>query len=121
MDRVGRRPGLLLGTGLVALGAAIAAAGGALESWPVMLLAAVAYGAAAVPETLGGAGVTFAPKDLEYAAELLGDLVYDRPFRAGVIAGQRERVRAFHPSQIEPRIHATLAGVGLTSGSGIEP
>ena len=81
----------------------------------------LAYGAAAVPETLGGAGVTFAPKDLEYAAELLGDLVYDRPFRAGVIAGQRERVRAFHPSQIEPRIHATLAGVGLTSGSGIEP
>ena len=30
----------------------------------------LAYAAAAVPETLGGAGVQFAPKDLEHAAEL---------------------------------------------------
>src|SRR6185295_15880210 len=30
----------------------------------------LAYAAAAVPETLGGAGVQFASKDLEYAAEL---------------------------------------------------
>ena len=37
----------------------------------------LAYAAAAVPETLGGAGVSFAPKDLEYAAELLGGLIYD--------------------------------------------
>ena len=29
------------------------------------------------PDTLGGAGVQFAPKDLEFAAELLGELVYD--------------------------------------------
>ena len=73
----------------------------------------LAYGAAAVPETLGGAGVTFAPKDLEYAAELLGGLVYDRPFRAGVIAGQRERVRAFHPSQVNRGF--THAAVGLSA------
>ena len=32
----------------------------------------VAYAAGAVPETLGGAGLLFAPKDLEVAAELLG-------------------------------------------------
>ena len=32
----------------------------------------MAYAAAAVPDTLGGAGVQFAPKDMEYAAELLG-------------------------------------------------
>src|SRR5262249_46364106 len=37
----------------------------------------LAYAAAAVPETLGGAGVQFAPKDLEYAAELLGALAFD--------------------------------------------
>ena len=43
----------------------------------------LAYAAAAVPETLGGAGVSFAPKDLEYAAELLGALIYDEPLRAG--------------------------------------
>ncbi len=73
----------------------------------------LAYAAAAVPETLGGAGVTFAPKDLEVAAELLSDLVYDRPFREAVIAGQRERVKAFAPAIIEPRITQTLAAVGL--------
>jgi glycosyltransferase involved in cell wall biosynthesis len=73
----------------------------------------LAYAAAAVPETLGGAGVTFAPKDLEVAAELLSDLVYDRPFREAVIAGQRERVKAFAPAVIEPRITRTLAAVGL--------
>ncbi len=51
----------------------------------------LAYAAAAVPETLGGAGVMFAPKDLEVAAELLGQLVYDQDFRAAIIAGQRTR------------------------------
>ena len=58
----------------------------------------LAYGAAAVPETLGGAGVCFAPKDLERAAELLGMLVYDDDLRAGVIAGQRRRAAAFGPA-----------------------
>ena len=41
----------------------------------------LAYAAGAVPETLGGAGVLFAPKDLEFAAEMLGMLVYDRSVR----------------------------------------
>ena len=42
----------------------------------------LAYSAAAVPDTLGGAGVQFAPKDLEYAAELLGMLAFeDEPAR----------------------------------------
>ena len=53
-----------------------------------------------VPETLGGAGVSFAPKDLEQAAELLGALIYDAPFRAGVLEGQRRRVRDFDPASV---------------------
>jgi glycosyltransferase involved in cell wall biosynthesis len=55
----------------------------------------LAYAAGAVPETLGGAGLAFAPKDLEYAAELLGALAFDLPLRRRVIAGQRERRAAF--------------------------
>ena len=55
----------------------------------------LAYGAAAVPETLGGAGICFTPKDLEYAAETLGLLVYDDDLRASVIAGQRRRLADF--------------------------
>lgn len=73
----------------------------------------LAYGAAAVPETLGGAGVCFTPKDLEWAAELLGALVYDRPFRSQVLAGQRERFKAFQPGVIEPQIRQALAAVGI--------
>ena len=55
----------------------------------------LAYDAGAVPETLGGAGVCFSPKDLEYAAELLGLLVYDDTLRASVIVGQRRRLSDF--------------------------
>jgi len=55
----------------------------------------LAYAAAAVPDTLGGAGVQFAPKDLEMAAELLGTLAFDDSVRAQVIDGQRRRVADF--------------------------
>jgi len=68
----------------------------------------LAYAEAAVPETLGGAGVSFAPKDLELAAELLGSLVYDEPLRQGVIAGQRERLEAFSRDRLEAQIEAIL-------------
>ena len=55
----------------------------------------LAYDAAAVGETLGGAGVCFSPKDLEYAAELLGLLVYDDTLRTSVIVGQQRRLTNF--------------------------
>jgi glycosyltransferase involved in cell wall biosynthesis len=73
----------------------------------------LAYGAAAVPETLGGAGVCFTPKDLEFAAEMLGALVYDQPFRRQVIEGQRRRRQDFAPAVIEPRIREALAAAGV--------
>jgi glycosyltransferase involved in cell wall biosynthesis len=67
----------------------------------------LAYAAAAVPETLGGAGVQFAPKDLEYVAELAAALTYDDHLRAEVIAGQRRRLLDFG----DDRIVASLAAV----------
>jgi glycosyltransferase involved in cell wall biosynthesis len=60
----------------------------------------LAYSAAAVPETLGGAGVQFAPKDLEHVAELLGALAFDDDLRASVIAGQRRRLEDFGDDRI---------------------
>jgi L-malate glycosyltransferase len=69
----------------------------------------VAYAAGAVPETLGGAGLLFAPKDLEVAAELLGSVVYDRDVRARVLEGQRRRLQDFSPPRIEARLKETLA------------
>ena len=68
----------------------------------------LAYAAGAVPETLGGAGVLFSPKDLELAAETLGMLVYDRPFRDGVIAGQRRRLQDFSPARMAARLNDVI-------------
>jgi L-malate glycosyltransferase len=69
----------------------------------------VAYAAGAVPETLGGAGLLFSPKDLEVAAELLGSVVYDRGVREGVLEGQRRRLQDFAPERIEEKLRDTLA------------
>jgi glycosyltransferase involved in cell wall biosynthesis len=71
----------------------------------------LAYAAGAVPETLGGAGVLFEPKDLELAAEMLGTLVYDRPVRDRVIAGQRRRLQDFSPARIEASLMRALQQV----------
>jgi glycosyltransferase involved in cell wall biosynthesis len=60
----------------------------------------LAYAAAAVPDTLGGAGVQFAPKDLEVAAELLGELAFNDRVRAQVISGQRRRLQDFGDARI---------------------
>ena len=68
----------------------------------------LAYAAAAVPDTLAGAGVQFAPKDLEQAAELLGALAFDDTLRAGVIAGQRRRLADFGDARIARALTALL-------------
>ena len=60
----------------------------------------LAYGSTAVPDTLGGAGVQFTPKDLEYAAEVLGELTYNDSLRTSVIAGQRQRLADFGDARI---------------------
>ena len=68
----------------------------------------LAYAAGAVPETLGGAGVLFAPKDLELAAEMIGTLVYDRDVRDRVLEGQRRRLAEFASGRVEARLWAAL-------------
>jgi hypothetical protein len=64
----------------------------------------LAYSAAAVPDTLGGAGVQFAPKDLEYAAEILGELTFNQTLRTQVIAGQRRRLADFSDARIRKEL-----------------
>jgi len=68
----------------------------------------LAYAAAAVPDTLGGAGVQFAPKDLEYAAELLGALAFDDELRGRVLAGQRRRLADFGDARITRELNALI-------------
>lgn len=74
----------------------------------------LAYASTAVPDTLGGAGVQFAPKDLEHAAELLGELAFNDRLRAQVIAGQRRRLEDFGDARITRELH-TLLGTGSTT------
>jgi glycosyltransferase involved in cell wall biosynthesis len=69
----------------------------------------LAYEEAAVPETLGGAGLAFAPKDLEHAAELLGALIYDEPLRGTVLAGQRRRLQELGPERVAERLSGILS------------
>ena len=71
----------------------------------------LAYGVTAVPETMGGAGVTFSPKDLQYAAELLGMLAYDDDLRDAIINGQRRRLTDFTDERIAGHLASILASV----------
>jgi glycosyltransferase involved in cell wall biosynthesis len=71
----------------------------------------LAYAAGAVPDTLGGAGVQFAPKDLEIAAELLGALTFDDALRADIIDGQRRRLADFSDARIADRLAAVIQTV----------
>jgi glycosyltransferase involved in cell wall biosynthesis len=64
-------------------------------------LPVLAYSCTAIPDTLGDAGVQFAPKDFEHAAELLGVLAFDDDVRARVIEGQRRRLTHFSGGRIE--------------------
>ncbi len=78
----------------------------------------LAYAAGAVPETLGGAGVLFSPKDLEYAAEMLGAIAFDVPLRRGLIAGQRARREAFGDAQLARRRSRACCSTSLIGGEG---
>jgi len=70
-----------------------------------------AHESSAVGETLGGAGVCWSPKDLEYAAELLGQLAFDPGMRQKVIAGQRQRLEHFSETRLIERLSGFLAKV----------
>jgi glycosyltransferase involved in cell wall biosynthesis len=67
-----------------------------------------AYESSAVPDTLAGAGVCWSPKDLECAAELLGQLAFDPVLRARVIARQRRRLEDFNEAHVIERLREVL-------------
>ena len=71
----------------------------------------LAYAAAAVPDTLGGAGVQFSPKDLEHAAELLGILAFDDEVRHPILDGQRARLAHFSDDATRRRLETIVASL----------
>ncbi len=60
-------------------------------------LPVLAYGAAAVPETMGGRGLCFDEKHFAALAEVVSLLHRDAGVRAKVVAGQQERVAELSP------------------------
>ncbi len=69
----------------------------------------MAYACTAVPDTMGGAGLQFAPKDLEHAAELLGQLAFNDDLRARIISGQRRRLQDFGEARIRQDLDRLLS------------
>ncbi|MCL6646973.1 MAG: glycosyltransferase [Chloroflexi bacterium] len=68
----------------------------------------IAYAAAAVPETLGPAGILVHEKCYPVIAELIARVVHDHAFRAQLIATGRERVQAFAPERVRAVFRAHL-------------
>jgi glycosyltransferase involved in cell wall biosynthesis len=69
----------------------------------------LAYAAAAVPETMDGAGVLFREKRFDLLAEMMGRLVRDEPFRAAILDGQRRRMERYAAQDLESALRAHLA------------
>ena len=69
----------------------------------------MAFAAAAVPDTLDGAGVLFREKKFDAIAEMLGQLCNDTALRQSVIASQRSRVDRYFAQDIPKRWRDAMA------------
>ena len=77
----------------------------------------VAFAAAAVPETLGGAGLLVHEKRFEEIAELMHLAVSDRELRERLAAAGRERLRDFAPGKIEADLWGILRSHGIVAAT----
>jgi glycosyltransferase involved in cell wall biosynthesis len=86
------------------------------EGFGVPLLEAMLMGVpilarrcAAVPHTLGAAGVQFDDEPLDEVAEMAHRLATDGALREGVVAGQRRRLADFAPDAVEAALRRYVA------------
>lgn len=78
----------------------------------------VAYGAGAVRETMGGAGLCTLTRDPVEIAALLAAVERDTSLRAKLVAGQRDRMKQMYPPASEEALRAAL---GVLWEDGAEP
>ncbi|MBI3183449.1 MAG: glycosyltransferase family 4 protein [Myxococcales bacterium] len=71
----------------------------------------LAFAAAAVPETLGGAGIAFTEKRFALLAELCRELLDDPRLRARVLAGQKRRLEELSAGVAERHLSAALSSI----------
>ncbi len=68
----------------------------------------IAYAAAAVPETMGGAGVIFEEKNYPLLAEFLGRLDRDQLLRERIVSAQYRRLEDFRPEVFAKRLREVV-------------
>jgi len=78
-------------------------------------LPVVAFKAAAVPDTMGKAGVLVNAKRYAIIAEMVAALTRDQHLRRRIIQKQRERVEQFVPQAAEMALREAIDGLGKTS------
>jgi glycosyltransferase involved in cell wall biosynthesis len=76
-------------------------------------LPVVAYDAAAVPETLGNAGVVLGEKDPELWCEVTHELREDNNFRTAIISGEQARLGEFNLDRTSARLLEVVRSVAL--------
>ncbi|MDA0577193.1 MAG: glycosyltransferase [Verrucomicrobia bacterium] len=77
-------------------------------------LPVLSFAAGAVPETMDGAGVTFASKSMPAIAEMIGKLAAPGPLRTAVITGQRERLARYRQRDLAAELRQHLAPLMAT-------
>jgi glycosyltransferase involved in cell wall biosynthesis len=73
-------------------------------------LPVLAFGAAAVPETLGGSGIVFTEKRFALLAELVREICESAELREGLVAGQRRRLEALSVEHATSKLRLALEG-----------
>lgn len=69
----------------------------------------LAYAAAAVPETLDGAGVLFREKNYPEIVEMIARLATRTPLRDAILSGQRERLQRYRSRDLQAELRRHLA------------
>lgn len=70
-----------------------------------------AYAAAAVPETMGNAGVLLESKDEAMVCKYIDNIFQDKQYREKIIIGEQERVRQINIGRYEDRICSLINDV----------
>jgi glycosyltransferase involved in cell wall biosynthesis len=83
-------------------------------------LPVLAYAAAAVPETMGGAGVLFDRKDYPLLAEFIGRLDRDEVTRRRILEAQRRRLEDFDSRKFQERLRQIVERFLPSPGAGEE-
>ena len=73
----------------------------------------LAYEAGAVPETLGGSGVTFNKKDYFYVAGMIDAIVSDENLKHSIVESQYRRLEDFSHDSVSKKLTNVLKNLKL--------